>query len=118
MSLQFQIEAGGSTVPAGAFRATFTGVEDTDHEEYGAGLRFRFEVVGGGHAGEETSRITGTRPTPKNALGKILAGLTGSGLEVGQDVDIEACIGKQYLVNICETKSGSTRVESVIRADV
>ncbi len=118
MSLQFQIEQGGSTVPAGAFRARFTEVGDTEHEEYGAGLRFVWKVVGGDHDGEETSRITGIKPTPKNALGKILAGLTGGGIEVGQTVDIESCIGREYLINVGETKGGGTRVESVIRADV
>lgn len=118
MSLQFQIESGGSTVPTGAFRVKFIGVEDFNHDEFGDGLRFQFEVIGGDHAGEETSRVTGIRPTPKNALGKMLAGLTGGGLEVGQDVDLEACVGKEFLANVAETKSGSTRVESVIPADV
>ncbi len=118
MSMQFTIEQGGSTVPAGAFRAKFTGVEDTEHEEYGAGFRFVFKVVGGDHDGEDATRITGDRATSKNALGKMLAGITGGGIEVGQQVDIEACVEKEYLINVGETKGGGTRVESVIRADV
>ena len=117
MSLQFQIEAGGSTVPAGAFRATFVDVEPTEHEEFGAGLRFIFKVVGGGHYGEDATRITSDRPTPKNAAGRMIAGITGSGLTPGMQVDLVSHVGKEFLIQVEETKNGSTRIGAVIRAD-
>lgn len=116
MSLQFQIEAGGSTVPAGAFRAKFVDVEETEHEEYGAGLRFVFEVIGGDHNGEVATRITSDRPTPKNAAGRMIAGLTGQGLTPGQAVDLASHVGEEYLIQVEETKNGSTRIGAVIRA--
>lgn len=118
MSLQFQIEQGGSTVPAGAYRASFVDVEPTEHEEFGSGLRFIFKVIGGDHDGEFATRITSDRPTPKNAAGRMIAGIEGNGLSPGMQVDLTSHVNEEYLIQVEETKNGSTRIGAVIRAGI
>ena len=120
MSLNFAIEESKPAVPPGTYRAKLVKVEETEepHPQYGDGIVFGFRVSSGELAGEEVSRTTGTKPTAKSALGKMLASLAGCKLEVGQRVDIDSCIGKEYLINVTETDSGWTRVENAIAADV
>ena len=52
MSLSFQIAAGGSTVPEGFYKGKVLAIEPTEHEEYGAGCKWVFEVTEGDHQGE------------------------------------------------------------------
>ena len=49
-TLQFEVKPAAG-VPAGFYRANFVSVEPMEHEEYGPGLKFVFEVVEG--AGRE-----------------------------------------------------------------
>jgi hypothetical protein len=51
-------------------------------------LKFVWECVGGEHAGEQATRITSDKPTPKNAAGRMLAGLTGLTLKPGVKIDL------------------------------
>ena len=74
--LQFEVKAGGGP-PAGFYRGKFLTVDTTEHEEYGQGLKFVFEVIEGDHKGEQATRITSSTPTPKNAAGRMLSGITG-----------------------------------------
>ena len=47
----FEITQGGGP-PAGNYRAKFLGVEQHDHEQYGPGLRWKWEVAEGPQAGD------------------------------------------------------------------
>jgi hypothetical protein len=116
MPMQFEVQAGGG-VPAGFYRAKFHDVEPTEHEEYGAGLKFVFEVVEGDHKGEQATRITGDAPTPKNAAGRMLSGITGVTLVPGAKIDLDPFVGKEYLLQVEETanKQG-TRISTVMPA--
>ncbi|NLF73189.1 MAG: hypothetical protein GX575_29485 [Candidatus Anammoximicrobium sp.] len=114
--LEFEITVGGGCVPAGFYRATFEGVEATEHEEFGPGLRFIWEVIGGEHAGEKATRITSDKPTPKNAAGRMIAGLTGQTLKPRVRIDLAPSVGQEYLLQVEETPNGSTRVSTVMPA--
>ena len=114
MSLQFEIAQGGSTVPAGIFKVKFQNVEPSNHDEYGPGLKFVFEVTDGEHDGEQATRITSDRPMPKNAAGKMIAGIIGRSLTPNEHIDLEPYVGKTYLGQVEETKNGGTRVASVM----
>jgi hypothetical protein len=104
----------GGSVPPGTYNSKFVGIEETSHEEYGPGLRWRFEILSGEQAGREATRVTGTKPTPRNACGKILASITGSQLVLGDEIDTRDFVGREFLVAVQESQSGATRVETVL----
>jgi hypothetical protein len=110
------IEIGfGSGPPPGAYRATFQGVKRTEHEEYGAGLRFEWTVLDGPQAGAVAAVTTGAKPTAANKAGRLIAALTGAALVGGQKASLSACVGKTYLVVVEATPSGKgSRVASVV----
>ena len=114
--LQFEVKAGGGP-PAGFYRAKFLTVETTEHEEYGQGLKFVFEVSEGDHKGEQATRITNSSPTPKNAAGRMLSGLTGETLTPGTKIDLSPFVGREYLLQVEATSNGAgTRVSTVMPA--
>jgi hypothetical protein len=110
MSIILKVSAGG--VPAGSYLARFAAVETTSNE-FGEGLKWVFEVTNGPSKGAKTSRITSQSPTLKNSCGKMLAGITGRTLAPEESVDIDAFLGKTYLVVVVLTDSGATRIDSV-----
>ncbi len=116
MSLQFDVSASGGP-PAGFYRANFVGVEPTEHEEFGSGLKFVFEIANGDHRGEEATRITSIMATLKNAAGRMLSGLSGLTLKPKVRIDLAPCVGKLYLIQVEETPSGATRISTVMPAD-
>jgi hypothetical protein len=116
MSLQFEVKAGGGP-PAGFYRAKFLTVETTEHEEYGTGLKFVFEVSDGDHKREQATRITSSTPTPKNAAGRMLSGITGETLAPGKNVDLAPFVGKEYMLQVEATSNGAgTRIGSCMPA--
>ena len=56
-------------VPTGSYQATFEGVEATSHDEYGPGIRWRFRIEEGEHAGQFVSRTTKDVATLNNLCG-------------------------------------------------
>ena len=104
--LQFEVKAGGGP-PAGFYRAKFLTVETTEHEEFGTGLKFVFEVSDGDHKGEQATRITSSTPTPKNAAGRMLSGISGETLAPGKSVDLAPFVGKEYLLQVENTANGN-----------
>lgn len=110
MSIILKVSAGG--VPAGSYLARFVGLETTTND-IGEGLRWIFEVTAGPHTGAKASRITSPSPTLKNACGKMLAGVTGRGLAPEESVNLDAFLGRIYLVVVVNTDSGATRIDSV-----
>jgi acyl-homoserine lactone acylase PvdQ len=109
-SMLLKITAGG--VPAGSYHAIFKNAEAVTND-YGPGLRWIFEVVGGPHAGQTASRTTTQSPTTQNSCGKLLSGITGKPLSIGVEFELSAYIGKAYLIVVGEGKTGATRVEAV-----
>ncbi|MBM4068059.1 MAG: hypothetical protein FJ271_03825 [Planctomycetes bacterium] len=101
-----------SGVPVGTYLARFTGTKETEND-FGEGLAWEFDVQSGAHAGAKAGRITGRTPTTKNACGKMLASISGKSLSAGEEIDLADYIGRNYLIIVAETPSGSTRVESV-----
>lgn len=99
-------------VAPGIYQAWFRGTREFSGE-YGAGLRWIFEVASGPKSGEEASRITSESPTPANACGRMLSALAGRTLAVGEEFDPKIVEGQRYTIEVCESKSGPTRVESV-----
>jgi hypothetical protein len=112
--LTFEISAGVG-VPAGFYKAVFKTVEKTVHEEYGDGLKFIFEVVDGDQRGGLATRITNPKPSPKNAAGRMIAGVSGKSLSPGETIDLAPFIGKTYLLQVESVANGNgTRIGSVI----
>lgn len=108
--MKLQVTSGG--VPAGSYIARFVGVEPTT-SKIGEGLKWVWEVTSGPHAGAKVSRITDTKPTLKNACGRMLAGVMGKALSDGDVADPAVFVGKSYCVIVGPSESGATRVESV-----
>lgn len=110
------VSSGG--IPVGNYTATFAGIESSPENKergYPAGLKWKFAVVGGPHAGQMTSRITSSSPTPKNSAGKMLCGLLGRALKDNEQVELDQFIGKPYMVVVATSPQGSgTRVEAVV----
>jgi hypothetical protein len=76
-------------------------------------LLFEFEIVGGQFAGEKVGRVTGLRPTPKNACGKIVRGLLGRLPSPGEEIDLDGLAGRTYHITLEDTDAGATRVSGV-----
>ena len=115
MTMQFEVGAGGSTVPEGFYKGTFSVAEETEHEEYGAGCKWIFEVTEGEHKGEQATRITSPDPTLKNACGRVIAGIMGESLKIGAKVDLESFVGREYLLQVeAAPKGEGTRISTVM----
>lgn len=110
MTMGFVIKS--KDCPAGIHRARFNGAGATTHAEFGDGLRFEFEVIEGEHKGMRACRYTSADPTPRNAAGRMMADLAGVKVANGVSVDLDACIGRQYMIVVREGEGGRTRVES------
>ena len=63
-----------------------------------------------------TSACTSPRPTPKNAAGRMISGITGQSIAAGQKLGLAPFVGKGYLLQVAEAKGGATRVETVMPA--
>ena len=116
MSLTFEVTTGGGP-PVGVYKVKFVGTEETEHDEYGKGCKFVFEVDSGDHAGEQATRITGPTPTPKNACGRMIAGISGETLKPGVRIDLASHVGEIYMIQVEETKNDSTRIGTVIKSN-
>ena len=111
---EFEISQGGGP-PPGNYKASFEGVEQTTHDEYGEGLRWNWKVVDGPQAGVIASRTTSPKATTGNACGKLISAMTGTTLAGGQKTSIRDCIGRTFLISVQATKSGTgTRVETAM----
>jgi hypothetical protein len=108
------VSSGG--VPVGNYTGTFSGTEPQPENRakgYGPGLRWKFVIEGGPQAGQTASRVTGLAPSPKNACGKMLAGLIGRPLKEGETIDPDQYIGRRYMIIVAAGQDGGTRVEVV-----
>jgi hypothetical protein len=96
-------------VPAGRYVARFTGTEDREPFKEskfgGAGdggprLGWLFEVVEGQYRGKKISQESGLRASPKSTAARVVAGLAGGQVAVGQAVDTDQFIGRLYVVKV------------------
>jgi hypothetical protein len=118
MSDEFEIKSGDG-VPAGIYRTMLLRVEDTNHDEFGVGRKFVFEVLDGDQKGGLATRITSPHATLKNAAGRLIAGITGTSLVPGTKIGLKPFYGRCYLVQVENAPSGNgTRVTSVIPESV
>lgn len=109
MSLSLIWTEKSSGVPAGAYVLVFKGTEETSHEQFGAGLNFNFEVIEGVHKTRTIKRMTGNKPSPKNACGMMIVSLLGGRkLSEGEDItaSVNSCIGKKYSGIVSQTDKG------------
>jgi hypothetical protein len=103
-----------SSVPPGKYHARFLGVEDSTHIEYGVGLRWIFEILSGAHAGKRAARVTDATFTPRNSAGRMLTGLAGRPLPLGEAIEADEFVGREYTITIEPTAGGATRVGAVM----
>ena len=101
-------------VPAGQYTAAFDAIEETNHPEYGEGLIWKFLIHGGQYDGQIAQRVTGPQPTPKNACGKMVKGVTGSLPTAGNEVDLDKFIGTKFSILVEDAENGGTRIAAVI----
>jgi hypothetical protein len=114
MSLTFEVSAGAG-VPAGFYKAVFENVEQTTHDEYGDGLKFVWKVIDGPQTGGLATRITSPKLSPKNAAGRMIAGISGKSLVPGEKIDLTPFVGRTCLLQVEAVANGNgSRVSSVI----
>ena len=101
----------GST-PPGSYLAKFLGTEQAEANEFGAGIRWQFEITSGPLAGTKIGRTTGDKPTLKNACGRMLIGISGKNT-VGEPIDLAQYVGKVYLIIVVQRPEGGTYLDSV-----
>jgi len=75
---QASMGATATGVPPGAYQGEFLGVEPTPpnvEKGYGPGFKWVWKITTGPLAGSLATRITGDKPSPKNACGQIMTAL-------------------------------------------
>ena len=117
MTTQFTVTS-TSGVPAGSYNAKFAGLESytENADKFGEGVLLKFKIVGGGHSGEEASRIVSKKFSAKSNLYKFAKALLGGDLESGQSFDFADFIGADGMIIVEETDSGSTRVSTFLKS--
>lgn len=96
------------SVPPGQYTGVLQSVEQASNK-HGDGLRWTWGIVGGQYAGQKAFCTTGlANPTPKNNLGRILAGL---GVNIVQQGEIDLSTlgkGKTLLLTITQGQAAET----------
>lgn len=108
--MKLTLSSGG--VPAGSYLAKFLGVEATEPNQFGPGIRWNFEIAAGPHTGTKIGRPTGTKPTLKNKCGQFLIGVSGKSV-MGEEIDLSAFVGTVYLIVVVQRPEGGTSLDSV-----
>jgi hypothetical protein len=114
----FTFGGAASNVPEGSYYAEFQGVEEYEdaQKRYEPGVKWTWRVTQPGeHQGKTLARITGQKPTPNNACGKMIIALLGRTPKEGDALDLTGLVGKRYLCQVVKTTSGGVRVENVTR---
>ena len=112
-----KLQIKNNDIPSGKYEADFIDCEVTDHPEYGAGLKWIWEITSGKYAGQFAYRTTKDLPTARNSCGKFLAMLAGVDVADGLNVNTDDYRGKPYTIIIGKSEGGSSRVESFVSAD-
>ncbi len=101
----------GISVPAGRYTARFIGTEErpdmvsTGNFGKPAGVAtprqaWIFEIVDGPHKGERIPQETGTSATLRSAALKMLTGLNGGPMAIGQRVNTNTYVGRLYVLKV------------------
>jgi hypothetical protein len=115
MNVLGKVQEGGWNAPAAVYRATFEGVRpfETDKPKMGRGGKpmepgviWEFRITAGEFAGKVISRVTAATPTTKNACGTFIEGLRGRPLVLGEQPDVSAYVGQQFLVTVGKRREG------------
>ena len=115
---EMKITVHNNSLPPDDYLASFEGIEDTSHREYGEGWKWIFVVCEGEHKGRECYRTTKNVATPGNSCGRFLAALSGTDPVDGFSADPDDYLGKVYRVKVEASPSGeSTRIASFVPAE-
>ncbi len=112
MSEIFSMAMGGGRfgAPVGVYRATFDGLKQNTHPEFGPGIEWLFTIQDGEHSGKQISRTTSANASPANAAGKMLTSMHGRPLAQGESIDFASMKGKLFSVVVEQGKGVGTRV--------
>jgi len=115
MSLEFTMSSGG--LPVGSYRAEFVGAEPYEEnvEKYGPGVLLKWKVSDGPETGNETSRITSAKMSPRTALGKFAVALKGGPIAPRESFAFANYVGVTGNVLVEGTDNGGTRVSVFLR---
>ncbi|MEO2035807.1 MAG: hypothetical protein ABGZ35_27335 [Planctomycetaceae bacterium] len=102
-------------IPVGGYSAEYMGAEEFLSDDYGPGVRLKWKVLDGEHAGAEASRIVSQKLSPKSNLYRFVKSLKGSDIGAGEEVDLQSYVGIKGLIVVEETDSGATRVGSFMK---
>jgi hypothetical protein len=116
-------EAGSWNAPKDVYRAAFVGTRPRDDngtptigrngQPMEPGIVWEFRITEGPFTGRILSRITGTSPTTGNICGKLLAGLIGRTFTVGEKIDIDAFVNKEYRAVVGQHSTDPERTQLV-----
>jgi hypothetical protein len=117
-----------ASVPVGVYTGEFLGVRPfegdsrlgKDGRPMGPSCVWEFSIAAGPHKGAVVSRITGTTPTSRNSAGRMLDAIVGRTTQAGEQIDLEAHIGRRYTVTleVSPNNPQSTRVAQVLPPQV
>jgi hypothetical protein len=110
-------------VPAGWYVARFLGTESREPikesrfgNEGAPRMGWLWEVVEGPHRGKKISQESGVRASLKSTAMRMLTGLSGGKVAVGQQVDTDTFTGKLYRVKVAvnpDSDKGNLHVADV-----
>jgi hypothetical protein len=102
----------------GSYQATFDGVEPTLHDDYGSGVRWKFRIDEGEHAGVLVGRTTKDVATAKNSCGRFLAMVAGCSVHEAAEHDTDDLVGVSGTIVVEQSPSGQgVRVGEFVRDD-
>ena len=104
-------------VTPGTYDATFEGVSQTSHKEYGSGARWDFRIHGGDYSGSIVCRTTKDVASKNNSCGKFCETVSGLSLEDAIKEDSDDWLGVAGTIVVEQIPSGSVRVARFERDD-
>jgi len=113
------VQAGGiEPVPLGSYFAQFLRAEmfSMPEKDITDKIKWQWEVASGSMKGKLISALTDARVTPQTHAGRLLTGMAGRALAVGEDINalIMSFMGKRYLCSHQGgPKGGKPSVQSV-----
>jgi hypothetical protein len=107
--------------PTGIHKARFEGVSDMpgspclgkEGRMMPSACRWRFRIFTGRYVNKTLDRITGKIPTDKNACGRMVDGLAGRQLPIGETFDPHTKVGQTYYVTVGRSRNNPERTQIV-----
>ena len=105
-------------VPPGTYHGTFAGLADTEHQEYGPGLQWMFEIDQGEFAGKTVRRTTDSVATKTNLCGSFWEMVSGLPFQEAKEHDSDDWLGHTGTIVVERSPSGDgVRVGQFTRDD-